>query len=128
VNPGVAPQIQVVSTLVLAALLGWVIYLVRYHRLSLRDSLAWLLSTAAALVIAAFPALLGEAADALGVAVPANALFAFAFAYTLLNLLAATVAISANASRIRRLAQECALLRGELDELRAKVDASTREP
>jgi hypothetical protein len=116
------PQLQVLAAAVLTLFLSWVIYLVRYQRLSLRDSLLWLLSTGAALVFTVFPALLERAARAAGVEVPSNALFAAAFVYVLLNLLAATVALSGQAVRIRRLAQECALLRAELAELARRVD------
>jgi hypothetical protein len=113
-------QLQLFAVLVLGALVAWVVYLIRYHRLSLRDSLLWLLSTGSALLVALFPNLLTRAARGLGVEVPANALFAFAFLYILLNLLAMTVAISGNAARLRRITQECALLRAEVDALRRR--------
>jgi hypothetical protein len=120
-------QLHAFAVVVLSAFLGWVLYLVRYHRLSLRDSLLWLLSTASALAVAMFPGVLTRVARAIGVTVPSNALFAFAFVYVLLNLLAATVAISGNAARLRRLTQECALLRAELDALRRRDDPSAGE-
>jgi hypothetical protein len=116
----VPSQLQLFAVAVLTAFVAWVVYLIRYHRLSLRDSLLWLLSTGTALLVALFPGLLTRAARALGVAVPSNALFAFAFLYILLNLLAMTVAISGNAARLRRITQECALLRAEIDALRRR--------
>jgi hypothetical protein len=61
-------------------------------------------------------------ARALAVEVPSNALFAVAILYLTLNVLALTIAVSNSASRERRLVQECALLRGELDELRARLE------
>jgi hypothetical protein len=121
-GPLLSLETRLVGGAVLAAFVGWVLYLVRYQRLSLRDSLLWLVSTGSALVLTIFPGLLGRAAAALGVAVPANALFGVAFVYVALNLLASTVALSGHAARIRRLAQECALLRAEIEALRA--DAS----
>jgi hypothetical protein len=120
------PQLQLLAGAVLLLFLGWVVYLVRYHRLSLRDSLLWLVSTGVALVATVFPGLLQWAATALGIAVPSNALFGAAFVYVLLNLLASTVALSGHAVRIRRLAQECALLRAELGELARRVEG--KEP
>lgn len=115
-------HLQLFALAVLAGFLGWVLLLIRAQRLSLRDSLLWLLSTSAALVATAFPGSLSWVARALGIAIPSNAAFALAFVYVLLNLLSATIAISASAARIRRVAQECALLRGELDALRARLD------
>ena len=118
---GDLPHMRLFAILVLLALLGWVARLVRHHRLSLRDSLIWLLSTFAALVVAIFPRILGWTAGALQVEVPANALFALTFVYVLLNLLSITIAVSNNAAHVRRLTQECALLRAELQRLRGET-------
>ncbi len=120
-DPLIPWQLQLVGAGALLLLLGWVIHLLRRRQLALRDSLLWLLSTGAALIATAYPPVLQAVADALRIAVPSNALFALAFLYVLLNLLSATIAISANAARVRRVAQDCALLRAELEALRAEV-------
>ncbi len=101
----------------LFVLLAWVVRLVRRQELGLRESLLWLLSTSTALLIVIFPRLLVAAAQLLHVQVPANALFAAGFLYVLINLLSTTIAVAQNASRARRLSQECALLRAELEQL-----------
>lgn len=116
----VTPHMQVFAGVVLLAFLGWVVTLVRHHRLSLRDSLLWLLSTFAALLVAAFPQLLVWASRALQVVVPANALFTLTFLYVLVNLLSITIAVSTSAAHVRRLAQEAALLRAEVQQLRER--------
>jgi hypothetical protein len=117
--------IRIFAVVVLLAFLGWVTNLVRHHRLSLRDSLLWLTSTLAALVVAVFPQLLAWTARALQVEVPANALFTLTFLYVLVNLLSITLAVSNNSARVRRLTQECALLRAELQLLK---EQTRREP
>jgi len=99
-------------------LLGWVLRLIRRQELGLRESLLWLVSTSVALSLVLFPALLLRVAQILHVQVPANALFAAAFLYVLVNLLSTTIAVSRNAARARRLSQECAILRAEITELR----------
>lgn len=114
-------ELQLIGVLVLGALLAWVIRLVRAQRLGLRDSLLWILSTSAALLLVAFPDLLWALTRLLGVKVPANALFALAILYVLGNILAGTLAASRNAERVRRLAQECALLRAEVEALQADL-------
>jgi hypothetical protein len=111
--------IQLVSLAVLAWLLGWVLLLVRSQRLPLRESLPWVLSTLAAMAVTAFPGLLVRAAQTFGVQVPSNALFGAAVVYLIANVLHLTVTASQNAQRARRLAQECALLRAEVDALKA---------
>ncbi len=114
-------ELQVIGAAVLAALLAWVVRLVRTQRLGLRDSLLWILSTGGALLLVAFPGLLWSLTGMLGVKVPANALFALAILYVVVHILAGTLGASRHAERIRRLAQECALLRAELDALRSEL-------
>lgn len=115
-------HLQIFAVATLGALLLWVLWLVRTRRLNLRDSLLWVLLTAAALGVVLFPRGLGLLSRAVGAEVPANALFALGFVYVLASLLSATTAISTTAQRQRRIVQECALLRGEIEELRARLD------
>ena len=112
-------ELQLIAGASLCLLLSWVIYLIRKGELGLRESLLWVLSTSAALMLVLVPKLLALLSSAAGVLVPANALFAASFLYVLVNLLSITIMTSRNAARVRRLAQECALLRAELEELRA---------
>ena len=117
-------ELQVVSILVLAVFLLWVLRLVRTQRLSLRDSLVWVVTTVVAVTVALFPGILVRAAHLLGFQVASNALFGAAVLYLAVNVLVNTVAGSQNAARIRRLAQECAALRAELEAERATRQAS----
>jgi hypothetical protein len=119
-NEILAPHMRVFATLVLLAFMLWVANLVRHHRLNLRDSLLWLLSTGAALIVTVFPLILVWVSRALQIEIPANALFALTFLYVLLNLLSITITVSTTAARVRRLTQECALLRAELERVRGE--------
>jgi hypothetical protein len=114
-------EVQLVSLAVLVAFSAWVILLIRRQRLHLRESLIWLLTTLTAIAITAWPELLVRATTLLGVQVPANALFGAGLLYLALNVLAVTIGLSQNTTTVRRLAQECALLRAELEELRARL-------
>jgi len=111
-------ELQVVSIAILAAFLLWVLRLVRTQRLSLRDSLVWVVTTLLATVVALFPGILVRAAHLFGFQVPSNALFGAAILYLAVNVLVNTVAGSQNAARVRRLSQECAALRAELEAAR----------
>ncbi len=118
--PPVLPvEIQVLSLAVLFVFSGWVLWLIRTQRLHLRESLMWLVTTAAAIVVTAFPSVLAWAAHLVGVQVPANALFGAGLLYLAVNVLAITISVSKNTAHVRRLAQECALLRAEIEALRA---------
>ena len=112
-------ELQLISIVVLAIFLLWVVRLVRTQRLSLRDSLVWVVTTILATVIALFPGILAWATRLLGFQLASNALFGAAVLYLAVNVLVNTVASSQNAARIRRLAQECASLRAELEAERA---------
>jgi hypothetical protein len=112
-------ELQAISIAVLAAFLLWVLRLVRMQRLSLRDSLVWVVTTLVAALVALFPGILVHAAHLVGFQVASNAVFGAAILYLAVNVLVNTVAGSQNAARIRRLAQECAALRAELEAARA---------
>jgi hypothetical protein len=112
-------ELRLISIAVLAVFLAWVLRLVRTQRLSLKDSLVWVVSTLLAMLVTVFPGILVWGARVVGFQLPSNALFGAAVLYLAVNVLVNTVAGSQNASRIRRLTQECAALRAELESARA---------
>jgi hypothetical protein len=114
-------EIQLLSLAILLAFSVWVLWLIRTQRLHLRESLIWLLTTLAAIAVTAWPELLVRGSRLIGVQVPANALFGAGLLYLGVNVLAVTIAMSRNTAGIRRLVQECALLRAEVTELRARL-------
>jgi hypothetical protein len=115
-------EIQLLSLVVLLVFSAWVLWLIRTQQLHLREALIWLLTTVAAIAVTAWPELLVRASRLLGVQVPANALFGAGLLYLALNVLSVTIGVSRNTTTVRRLAQECALLRAEVVELRARLD------
>jgi hypothetical protein len=115
----IPPGLQIFAASVLLGFWGWVLFLIRKARLSLRDSLAWLFSTTLALILFAFPIILKDISNFLQVEVPSNALFAGALLYVLFNLLVLSIANSHSAARIRRLTQEYAIIKAELEQIRS---------
>ena len=102
------------------AVLVFVVELLRRGILRERFAVLWLLVGAALLLLALFPPILERAADLVGVAVPSNLLFvAGGFVLLIVSVQLSWEASVADA-RIRRLAEEIALLRQELDSLRGK--------
>lgn len=113
-------KLQVVSAASIFILLVWIVALVRTNRLSLRDSLLWILSTCAALGCALFPGILAAIARLLGIAVPVNAAFAIGFLYVLTNLVSNTLKSSSSLVTLRRVVQEVGILRAELEGLKGR--------
>ena len=124
----ISPHLRIFGAAVLLIFVGWIVRLVRTERLSLRDSLVWLVSTLAALFVVAFPPLLFATARVLSIEVPSNALFVLTALYLLMNLFSLTVAVSFVSGRTRRLTQECAILRAEIDLLRGGIQPGATSP
>jgi hypothetical protein len=114
-------ELRLSALAILVSFLVWVVRLIRRQRLSVRDSLAWLLTTLLAILVTVFPEVLFTASRLVGIHVPSNAFFVGAILYLAVNVLVVTLAISDGAARTRRLTQECALLRAELELLRREL-------
>jgi hypothetical protein len=112
--------VNVTVTGILAALfvLGLTVELLRRRALREKYAVLWLGVSAVALVFGIWPSSLVWLASSLGFQVPANMLFALAA----LVLLAVSMQLSLEVSRLeargQRLAEEVALLRQEVEELR----------
>ena len=105
----------------LLAALGATAFIVEMLRRGiLREKFAvlWLLVSGALIVFAAFPALLRSLADLAGIAVPSNLLFLMAAVLLLLVSVQLSYEISRLEARTRRLAEEVALLRHDLERSR----------
>ena len=100
--------------LALLILLG-VLLLLRSRKISEKYAILWIVVGLAAVVLAAYPALLGYIATAVGIQVGSNLLFALA----ILLLLGVAMHLSLEVSRledcVRRLAEEAAILRNQVD-------------
>ena len=110
-------QVIVAVGAVLLAL--YVLDLVRRRRLSEDFSLLWVISTAAVAVLGFSTPVLVWVSRALGIRYENSTVFAFGLAFSLAMLLHLSVRLSRLGQENRALAGEVALLRHELEELRA---------
>lgn len=106
--------IGIAFALIILALI--VTMLLRRH-LREKYALLWLLIGVAMLVLAVFPDLLGALAGLLGVIVPSNLLFALAVALLIGVTLHLSWELSRAEEEIRRVAEEVAILRTQMDSL-----------
>lgn len=107
--------------LAVGAALGTVVFIIELLRRGiLREKYAvlWLAVSLGLLLFAVFPSLLSSLSRMLGFQVPANLLFLLAAILLLLVSVQLSYEVSRVESRTRRLAEELALLRHELERLR----------
>lgn len=108
-----------------------ILIIVFLMRRQLREKYAtlWLVVGLAILVLGVFPGLLGWLAGFLGVAVPSNLLFSLALALLVGVALHLSWELSRAEEEIRRVAEEVAILRTQVDSLRqgAPGDLSASE-
>ena len=100
------------------AVLGLIIALLMRRQLREKYAQLWLVIGVAMLVLAVFPDLLGALAGLLGVIVPSNLLFALTVALLIGVTLHLSWELSQAEEEIRRVAEEVALLRLEVEQLR----------
>lgn len=110
-----------ITLAVLALLLvGWMLVT---RRLREKYAVMWIVIALCVLILGLFPQLLLWATMLLGVQVPANLLFALAIVLLLGVALHLSWELSQAEDEIRRVAEESAISRTEVDELRARLDA-----
>jgi hypothetical protein len=115
-------RLQIVAIVLTAALLVFVLELVRRRRVMERYALLWLLSATVLLVLAVWSGLLEKVASAVGIATPTNALFAIAFGFVLVLLLHFSTVISGLTDQNKLLAQRLALVQQRLEALQQRLE------
>ncbi|WP_313354652.1 DUF2304 domain-containing protein [Microbacterium sp.] len=100
------------------AVLAVIIVLLLRRQLREKYAIMWLLIGLAILVLAIYPGLLIALSDALNVELPSNLIFALALVLLVGVSLHLSWELSQAEDEIRRVAEEVALLRIEVDELR----------
>lgn len=113
-------RLQVILICALLVILVLLINAVKKNKLDIKYSLVWLFLAVALIVLTVFKNLLVILSDMLGIASPVNMLFLCGFVFSLLIIYTLTVALSKLSYRVRKLAQEIALLHNQLEQLSEK--------
>ncbi|MDR0848361.1 MAG: DUF2304 domain-containing protein [Propionibacteriaceae bacterium] len=92
-----------------------VLLLLRSRKISEKYAILWLVVGLAAIVLAAYPALLGYIATAVGIQVASNLLFALAILLLVGVAMHLSLEVSRLEDRVRRLAEEAAILREQVE-------------
>jgi hypothetical protein len=120
-------RIQIISIVGSLGLLAFILNLLRTRRLREEYSLLWLLGGLAFLTLSIFRDALTTIAYAIGVAYPPAALFLALIMGAYLMLLHFSLAFSKAAEKSKAVAQEVALLKLEVERLRAQAVQSAPE-
>lgn len=108
--------VGIIFALVVMAL---IVSLLLRRQLREKYAVLWLLVGVAILVLSLFPALLVGLASFLGVAIPSNLIFALAIFLLVGVTLHVSWELSQAEDEVRRVAEEVAILRADVEELRA---------
>ena len=100
-----------------AVFLAVILWLLKKGRLTVRYSIIWLMAGGALLLFAVFPYIVLVLRDWLNMEMPVNVVFTLVLAFVLLLLLSLSSIVSGFAEKIKRLAQENALLEKRVREL-----------
>ncbi|MCO4253174.1 DUF2304 domain-containing protein [Pseudarthrobacter raffinosi] len=113
------------GSIVVVAILFFVFEMLRRQKLREKYAVLWIIIGLGTLLLSAFPGLLELASRLVGIQVPANLLFIM----TLVLLVGVCLHLSQEQSQaedeVRILAEEVAILRQDMTELRRQLDAST---
>lgn len=98
-------------------ILALIFRLLLTRRLREKYALLWLVIGFAMLILTVFPSLLGRLSDLLGVEIPANLLFILALGLLIAVALHQSWELSTAEDEIRRVAEEVAILRADVERL-----------
>lgn len=110
--------ISVVGVIFALVVLGIIIALLLKRQLREKYAVMWLVIGVAFLVLAVFPGILNALARVLGVQVPSNLLFALVLALLIGVTLHLSWELSTAEEETRRVAEDVAILRAEVEQLR----------
>ncbi len=110
-------KLQIIVAIILVTGLLYILSLVRNNRLELKHAISWISVGIIVLILDCFPILMEKLAKLLGIASPVNMIFFLAFLFSLIIILAMSVALSIASSSVKKLVQEVALLKARVDKL-----------
>lgn len=124
-------MIALLGVLFALSVLAVIFWLLLTRRLREKYALLWLVIGLAILLLTLFPGMLDALAGLVGVEIPANLLFILALALLIGVTLHQSWELSTAEDEIRRVAEEVAILRADIERLEARpsdAPADTAEP
>ncbi|SHJ50299.1 DUF2304 domain-containing protein [Parasporobacterium paucivorans] len=109
-------RIQLIVGLVLLVSLVVIVNMIHKKRLELKYALSWISVIVALLILDVFPDIMRFISTVMGIETPINMLIFCGFCFSMVIIFTLTVALSRTAKRLKKLAQNLALLEMKLHE------------
>ena len=119
-NAHIEPLLRILLLIGVAVYLFVILWLMKKQKLLVRYSIIWLFSAAVLALFAVFPYIVVVLRDLTKIVTPSNLIFMMAIAFLLLISLCLTSIVSGLSEKIKKLAQQNALLERRVRELEEK--------
>ena len=113
-----ALRLQIVIGIIVLAMIFFIANMVRKKKIDLRYALSWLCLAVIILLLDIFPQIVFAFADLIGISVPSNMVFFVGFIFVVILIYSVTVSVSRLSLKVKRLTQELALLREEMERMK----------
>lgn len=120
-------RLQIILICALLIIFVLLINAVKKNKLDIKYSLVWLFLVVALIILTCFKNLLTILSNMLGIASPVNMLFLCGFVFSLIIIYTLTVALSKLSYRVRKLAQEIALLNNKIEKMSGDSQKESEE-
>lgn len=111
-------RLQIVIGIVAVFALLFILNMVRKKKIDLKHALSWVFFAVIVLILDIFPQILFGIAELMGVTVPSNMIFLVGFILLIVIIYSLSVVVSKLAAQAKRLTQEIALLREEIERMK----------
>lgn len=115
-------RLQIFIGIVILVAFFFIVNMVRKKKIDLRYALGWLCTLAIVFVLDLFPQIVFWFAQLIGIDIPSNMVFLVGLFVAIILIYSLTVSVSNQSHKIKRLTQEVALLRKELEQLQKAND------
>ena len=106
-------ELRLIMLVIIVGLLIFFYSMLRKKKLDLKYCLVWVIALLGIAVFCAFPRLLDNLSELLGIGVPVNTLFLVCIAFLACICISLTIVVSRLADRLRKLTQNIAILECE---------------
>lgn len=112
-------KLQIILFFSSCGVLFVLLYLVKKHKLELKNALLWIFLNIIAIIISIFPQLSKTIAEIIGIITPVNVLFLLGIVSLFLISFSLTISLSKATGTIKDTVQELGILKQELEEIKS---------